>query len=59
MAHALLVIAYHILKNKTVYEELGADYFDHLNRDRVARRFVRRLENLGYSVQIAETEVAA
>jgi len=31
VAHAILVIAYHLLKYKEDYRELGADYFDRLH----------------------------
>jgi len=32
VAHKLLVIAYHILRDGTCYSDLGADYFDRLNQ---------------------------
>jgi hypothetical protein len=33
VAHAMLVIAYHLLKRKEDYKELGVNYFDHLNAE--------------------------
>lgn len=54
VAHAILVIAYHILKNNTPYQELGPNYFDELNRDRVTKRLVKRLESLGHEVTIQQ-----
>ena len=50
VAHALLVIAYQILKNGVEYHELGADYFDRLNPVRLTRRLVKHLEGLGFQV---------
>jgi transposase len=50
VAHALLVIAFHMLKQKTTYQELGADYFDRLNQTRTTHALVRRLERLGHTV---------
>lgn len=50
VAHALLVIAYQILKNGVEYRDLGADYFDRLNPVRLTHRLVRRLEGLGFQV---------
>ena len=52
VGHAVLVIAYHLLKRKTEYIDLGAEYFDQHDEQYVARRLVDRLEALGYSVQI-------
>lgn len=52
VAHALLVIAYQILKNRVEYRELGADYFDKLNPVRLTRRLVKRLEGLGFQVML-------
>jgi hypothetical protein len=45
-------MAYHILKRKQNYQELGADYFDRLNADAIRRSLVRRLERLGHRVTL-------
>jgi transposase len=50
VAHSLLVRVYYLLRHGTRYEELGANYFDELDRQQVERRLVRRLERLGYKV---------
>jgi transposase len=50
VAHTILAIAYHLLKNRTSYEELGDAYFDERDKEVVQRRLVRRLEELGYTV---------
>lgn len=50
VAHKLVVIAFHILRDMTPYRELGGDYFDRLNPEKAARRLVARLERLGYPV---------
>jgi transposase len=52
VAHALLVIIYHLLRDGTVYRELGGNYFDERDRDATARRSVRRLERLGFKVTL-------
>jgi len=59
VAHAILSIIYHMLKERSHYRELGQDYFDRLNRDAVSRRLVRRLESLGYQVELKDLEAAA
>jgi transposase len=50
--HSVLVIAYHILRDKHPYSDLGADYFDTLDRDRLERYYVNRLTGLGYDVTL-------
>lgn len=56
VGHSLLVVAYHLLKNGVLYEELGeelgGDFFDRLNEERVTRHAVKRLETLGYKVNL-------
>jgi transposase len=54
VAHSILVIAYHLIKNEETYHELGGDYFDKRNPQTVAKRLVRRLENLGYTVTLEQ-----
>ncbi len=55
VAHAILTIIYSMLRNHSLYRDLGETYFDQLNRESVIRRSVRRLESLGYSVTLATT----
>jgi len=50
VAHAILVIIYHLLRHGTSYRELGSNYFDERDRQATVRRAVRRLERLGYQV---------
>jgi transposase len=52
VGHSILVIAYHVLTEDTVYQELGSQYFDQRDRLVVERRLVRRLEGLGYKVNL-------
>jgi len=52
VAHALLVIAYHMLKRKEDYRELGADHFDRIDVNRTRHSLVRRLERLGHKVTL-------
>ena len=58
VAHSILVIAYHLLKNGTVYTDLGADYFERRNEHQVQKQLVKRLETLGYKVTIEPLGVA-
>jgi transposase len=54
VAHSILVIAYHLLKQGRTYQELGADYFDRRSREGTARHLTRRLQRLGFSVTLTE-----
>jgi transposase len=58
VAHSILTAVYHILKYETTYRELGADYFDRINHDRVCRYHVKRLQNLGYKVELSHEDAA-
>src|SRR5439155_25333874 len=50
VAHNVLVIGFHLIRNQCQYYELGPDYFDQLHRCRLERYLVRRLEGLGNQV---------
>ena len=52
VAHSILVIAYHILRDGTVYHDLGADYFDRRKADSLQKQLVQRLERLGFQVDL-------
>lgn len=50
VAHTILVIIYHLLRNGTTYRDLGDNYFDEQARLSTVRRAVQRIERLGYEV---------
>jgi hypothetical protein len=52
VGHALLVIIYHMLFEHTSYSNLGGNYFDERDRQATEKRLVRRLEKLGYQVEL-------
>lgn len=52
IAHRLLVIIYSMLRNGTDYRELGGDYCDRLQPERTAQRLLRRLDRLGFDIQV-------
>lgn len=58
VSHSLLVIIYHVLREKKPYTDLGADYFDKLDTARIERHHVRRLEQLGYTVTLTPAHAA-
>jgi transposase len=52
VAHSIQVIIYHVLKYNVEYQDLGADFFDRLQPERLRRYLVNRLERLGYEVAL-------
>lgn len=52
VAHSLLVAIYYMLRDHVPYQELGAEYFDKLQTQRLQRHYVRRLEELGLAVTV-------
>jgi transposase len=52
VAHSILVIAYHLLRDGGVYEDLGQTYFDQRDKTRVTQRLLQRLRNLGVAVEV-------
>jgi transposase len=54
VAHSILVIAYHVLRDGQSYREVGGDYFERLNADRLTRYHTKRLAALGYAVTLTK-----
>jgi transposase len=52
VAASILTAAYHMLKDGTFYEDLGAVHFDRRRPETQARRLVKRLAELGFSVEL-------
>jgi transposase len=52
IAHKILVAVFHMLANDAPFQELGAAYLDQRSKQRVAKALVRRLDTLGYNVQL-------
>jgi transposase len=54
VAASILTAIYHMLKDGTVYQDLGPDHFQHRSKDAQTRRLVRSLEHLGFAMEIKE-----
>jgi transposase len=52
VGHSLLVTGYHLVTRQQTYQDLGRNYFDERDREAVKRRSVKRLEQLGFQVQL-------
>ena len=59
VGHTLLVVIYQLLKGGGTYPELGGDFLERLEPERLTRQLVRRLEQLGHQVTLAPKEDAA
>jgi transposase len=57
VAASILTAAHHMLKNGTLYQDLGSNHFDNRDKGKQALRLVHRLQSLGFAVQI--TSMAA
>jgi transposase len=55
VAHSLLVVIYHILKEGTPYRDLGPQFLDRLRATHLVRFHVRRLQQLGLQVELTPT----
>ena len=52
VAATMLRAIYHMIQNDVDYQDLGPDHFDSQGGERVVRRLQRRLERLGYKVEL-------
>lgn len=52
IAHKILVAAFHILKTRVGYRDLGASYLDQRDKSRTVASLVSRIEALGFAVSL-------
>jgi transposase len=52
VAHSILVMIYHLLRNQTTYQEKGETFFEEQERQGAEKRLVRQLARLGYHVEL-------
>lgn len=57
IAHKILIAAYHILKNKTAYRELGEGYLDQRQKSSLKKYWVNKLEKLGFKVNVEDGDI--
>lgn len=55
VANSLIQVVWHLLTHRKIYADLGADYFQRLNKQRLTQTLVRRLEKLGHKVALQPT----
>jgi hypothetical protein len=59
VSHALLVVCYYLLQRRCHFQDLGVNYFDQLNHEKLTHYFVKRLTRLGHRVTIEPCPVPA
>ena len=52
IAASMLTAIYHMLKDGTMYQDLGRNYFDRRSTDQQKKRLVKRLADLGYAAEL-------
>jgi transposase len=52
VANSMLRAIYHMIEQGVSFHDLGPDYFDRQYKERNAHRLLRRLESLGYQVEL-------
>lgn len=59
VAHTILIMAYHVIKEQCTYKELGGDYFDRLNEEHLVKRLSSRIQALGYKIEVQKLPAVA
>lgn len=59
VAHKILVLAYTLIRKRERYRDPGAAYLDEHRKDKLVHRLRRRIEQLGYSVNLEPMALAA
>jgi len=52
VAASILTAIYHMLKDGTMYQDLGRKHFDRRSNDQKKRSLIKRLADLGYTVEL-------
>lgn len=52
LAHHMILVVHQVLSRREEYIEFGGDYYDQRNKPKTVARLVKRLQRLGYEVEI-------
>ena len=52
VAHSMLIAIYHILKNKVLFKDLGAEYYNQFNKERKINAYLKKLKALGWQATV-------
>lgn len=59
VGRSILETAFHMIQRKSTYQDLGSDYFDRRNPEKLAKRLAERIVKLGFKVSYAPLEKVA
>jgi transposase len=59
VAASMLTAVYHMLKDGTQHQDLGADHFDHRSTEIKAKRLAAQIAKLGFQVELRPLSEAA
>lgn len=57
VAHSMLIAIYHVLKEGVPFHDLGVDYYDGFRREHKIRSYLKRLQALGWELELPPTTV--
>ena len=49
VAHSILIAIYHVLKEKVLFKDLGAEYYNQFNKERKINALLKKLKGLGWT----------
>lgn len=58
ISHSRLISIYHIFKKKQHFIDLGSDYFNKINADKIMKRNINSLNKLGFQVSLLPASLA-
>ncbi|MGI5251892.1 IS110 family transposase [Actinacidiphila glaucinigra] len=56
--HKIAIAIWHVLRNKTAYRDLGADYFAKRDPERAMRRMIKEANSLGLTVRFDRSQLS-
>ncbi len=59
VGRSILETAFHMIQRQSTYKDLGSDYFDRRNPDKLAKRLAERITKLGFKVSYTPLVEAA
>lgn len=59
VAHSMLIAIYHMLKDGTHFQDLGAEYYNQFNKERKINAYLKKLKALGWQSPAATVEQPA
>ena len=55
VAHSMLITIYHMIKDGTLFKDLGSGYYNQFNKERKINSYLKKLKALGWEAQAVAT----